>query len=40
LCAADAELPRIAANRDARSTVTTARVVSVSARFLTWMNPP
>src|SRR5436305_8123249 len=40
LCAADAELPRMAANRDARSTVATASAASVSQRFLTWMNPP
>src|SRR5665213_3645822 len=40
VCAADAELPRRAANMDARSTVATATAASVSQRFLTWMNPP
>src|SRR6266536_1621678 len=40
LCAADADPPRMTANRDARSTVATARAANVSQRFLTWMNPP
>jgi hypothetical protein len=34
-CAADAELPRMAANMDAKSTVATASAASVSQRFLT-----
>src|SRR5262249_54932728 len=38
--AADAALPRRAAKSDASSSATTARAVSVSARFLTWMVPP
>jgi hypothetical protein len=33
-------LPRKAANMNAKSTVATATVASVSQRFLTWMNPP
>src|SRR3954453_16764917 len=40
LCAADALLPRIAANIDARTTVTMASIANVSQRFLTWINPP